>query len=223
MLSYGKVWDIYMESNRNMATTASKLLEIHGPCLGSLESLKSKIRRILAKRPHKIEMRETWREQLLFADEAVPIEDFKPATTGLDHGGCREGSGRVKMRLSDGPSKRTVHSIMQPKIDELLGFAEEQGISYDEVLDLLKEKKNKKQRSVTEIPVNDAVAFFFNQEHSARSWTELRLFLANFDVRLPTRNEIDSCKKEMLPDGIKCSEIKSDISLDNLVDNTVKG
>ena len=119
MLTYGKVWDIYMQSKRNITTTASKLLEIHGPCLGSLESLKSKIRRILAKRPHKIEMRETWREQLLFADEAVP-------------------------------SKRTVHSIMQPKIDELLGFAEEQGVSYDEVLDLLKEKKNKKQRSVTD-------------------------------------------------------------------------
>ena len=67
------------------------------------------------------------------------------------------------------------------------------------------------------------MSFYFNQEHSSRSWSELRLFLEEYDVRLPTRNEVDCMKKEMLPGGITCNEVKSDVNFDDLVSNTARG
>ena len=36
-------------------------------------------------------------------------------------------------------------------------------------------------RKLLDIPANAAIAFYFNQGHSSRSWTELRLFLKQFD------------------------------------------
>ena len=36
-------------------------------------------------------------------------------------------------------------------------------------------------KKTVDIPVNAAIAFYFNQGHSSRSWTELRLFLKQLD------------------------------------------
>ena len=72
-----------------------------------------------------------------------------------------------------------------PKIDKLLEFATHQGVTQEEVIELLEEKKSKKKKGyVAEVPIDEAVAFYFNQEHSTRSWTELRLFLGKYGVWL---------------------------------------
>ena len=112
---------------------------------------------------------------------------------------------------------------MQPKIDELMEFAAEQGVSMDEVMELMAQRYQKKARTVkVEIPVKESLGFFFNSTHSSHSWTELRLFLLKFGVELPTRNIIDQHKKALHP-PILVQEIKSSVQYSDLVDNTVKG
>ena len=39
----------------------------------------------------------------------------------------------------------------------------------------------RKLRKAVDIPVSAAIAFYFNEGHSSRSWTELGLFLKQFD------------------------------------------
>ena len=165
----------------------------------------------MSKRQHRIEKIVQWEKQVLFegaeleaeleVEEAAPVEEavFEGESEPLAHGGCRNRAGRSKLRLSDKPGKRTAHSILQPKIDELLEFATDQGVTYEEVIELLEEKRRKKKKGpvyVAEVPINEAVAFYFNQEHSTRSWTELRLFLGQYGLKLPTRNDINRKKKK---------------------------
>ena len=134
------------------------------------------------------------------------------------------GRGRPKLRLSDQPKKRTIDQIMQPKIEELLQFADEQGVTVEEVLELVTQRCHNKSKCKgrTEIPVDESVAFYFNNNHSSRSWTELRLFLLKFGIQLPTRNDIDLQKKSLHP-TIHVEEIKSFVHYKDLVDNTVRG
>ena len=72
------------------------------------------------------------------------------------------------------------------------------------------------KRNEIKIPSDDAVGFFFNEEHSSRSWTELRLFYLKYRVVLPTRNVVDEEKRKLLP-PITVEEIKTS------VEDTVKG
>lgn len=73
--------------------------------------------------------------------------------------------GRPKSRLSDLPKRRTVNQIMQPKIDELMQFAAEQGVSIEEVMELMGKRCQKKARTIkVEIPTEDTLGFF--QQHS---------------------------------------------------------
>ena len=111
---------------------------------------------------------------------------------------------------------------MKPKIDNLIEFAEEQGVSYEDVLDLLAERSSKKKKNVIQIPTDAATSFFFNEGFSARSWTELRLFLKQFNVELPTRNTIDTEKTKLHP-KITSHEIKSFVHYKDLIEDTVKG
>ncbi|CAL4216742.1 unnamed protein product, partial [Meganyctiphanes norvegica] len=67
-----------------------------------------------------------------------------------------------------------------------------------------------------------ATSFFFNEGFSSRSWTELRLFLKQFGVELPTRNTIDEEKKKLHP-NIAVQEIKSCVQYKDLVEDTLKG
>ena len=226
-ITNSQVYDIYKIMGCNYASMARQLTETYGNFLGDIESIKAKARRAFQKRPHKKNLLSLWNQKVMF-EEAVAVEEVKPAAVGethpLDHGGIRNKAGRPKMRLSERPGKRTIQAIMKPRMDELVQFADDQGIDYDEVIELLEDRKKKKQkRCLVEIPVEDAVALYFNQEHSSRSWTELRLFLEEYDVRLPTRNEVDCMKKEMLPGGITCNEVKSDVNFDDLVSNTARG
>ena len=52
-----------------------------------------------------------------------------------EHGGLRGGAARQKSKLSDYPKNRTTKNILQPKIDELVNFANEQGVDLDELFE----------------------------------------------------------------------------------------
>ncbi|CAL4224806.1 unnamed protein product, partial [Meganyctiphanes norvegica] len=82
--------------------------------------------------------------------------------------------------------------------------------------------KYKKQKPEIIIPTEDATAFYFNEKYSTRSWTELRLFLLKFNVKLPKRNDIDIEKKNLHPTIIS-QEIKSFVHYPDLIDDTVQG
>ena len=133
--------------------------------------------------------------------------------------------GRPRSRLSDQPTRKTVCHILQPKIDELVAFADEQGVSIEQLLEMLKShtgnKHVKRSRTENVIPTDDAAAFFFLQDFSTRSWTELRLFFKKYDIILPTRNAIDEEKKKFHP-PITVEEIKSSVQYGELIQNTVE-
>ena len=114
---------------------------------------------------------------------------------------------RLKSRLSDLPKKRTVNQIMQPKIDELMQFAAEQGFLIEDVMELMGQRCQKKAKTTkVEIPIKDSLGFF-NSTHSSRSWTELRLFLLKFGVELPTRHHC------ILPSTFRRSRAMSSIKI----------
>ena len=129
-----------------------------------------------------------------------------------------------KLKLSDNPGERTARNIKKPIVDELLDKAEQQGISYEELLEVLAIRCNKykKQKPEIIIPTEDATAFYFNEKYSTRSWTELCLFLLKFNVKLPKRNDIDIEKKNLHPTIIS-QEIKSFVHYPDLIDDTVQG
>ena len=58
--------------------------------------------------------------------------------------------------------------------------------------------------------------------YSNRSYTELRLFLKEFNVQLPTRNNLDVEKSKLHP-TITVEQIKSSVNYQELVEDTVKG
>ena len=76
-------------------------------------------------------------------------------------------------------------------------------------------------KKTVDIPVNAAIAFYFNQGHSSRFWTELRLFLKQFDF--------DNCypqgilfmmrtKKNISRKIVK--KIKSSVKYQDLIEDT---
>ena len=133
-----------------------------------------------------------------------------------------KGPGHPKSTLADNPVRRTVRQIMKPKIDDLIEFAEEQGVAFEDVVELLEQRCSKRKLNTVYIPNDAATSFFFNEGFSSRSWTELRLFLKPFNIELPTRNNIDLAKKK-LHLKITTHEIKSFVQYKDLIEDTVKG
>ena len=227
LFTKGAVWRLYKQHGPEcrVTDTSRKLLGMDGS-IGNFHSVRAKIGREMSKRPRDRGTAETkrnieaWENEVLFRGEDTsdpkPIDDESSSPVVM---------GRPRATLSQTPHKKTVKSILQPKIDELMSFAAMQGIEYEEVLHLLEEPKPKKKKKAVfaaEIDIEDAVSFYFSQEHSSRSWTELRLFLSKYEVYLPARNQIDTEKKKILP-PIKFSEIKSEVNYSDLVTDTVHG
>ena len=127
-ITKGEIWE-YLQS-QTIADIAKKLHKKLGDKYGTEESLKGKIHRIKSSVPKKsvesVEFR-YWAKTVVF--EAVP-------------------TGRPKARLSDTPTYKTVSHIIQPKVDELINFAEEQGISLEELIDILSQRNAKKPRKL---------------------------------------------------------------------------
>ena len=237
ILTNGDIYEVFLKTKEH-AEVARFLLEKYGDSAGSFESLKSKIRKIIQKRPRKgtdsdevkfwnkkefLNLPEVMEEKECETEKQDNTQKESDEFQKNSHGGCRQGAGRNKVRLSDCKTNRTARSILKPKIDELLKFATEQGVEFDEVLEMFKEIGPKKVKKIEiEIPHDDALGFFFNAEHSSRSWTELRLFLLKYGVVIPTRNDIDEEKKKLLP-PISVEEIKSSIDYGVLIEDTVKG
>ncbi len=130
--------------------------------------------------------------------------------------------GRPKKRLSDSIHKKTAKKKIEPLVSLVKEFAEKEGVTFDEVIDMLIENSNKKPKTHISIPVHEATPFFFNEGFSSRSWTELRLFLMKHNVELPTRNAIDDEKKKLCPKIIS-QEIKSFVTYPDLIQDTVAG
>ena len=53
-------------------------------------------------------------------------------------------TGRPKVRHSDTPTHETVGHIIKPKVDELINFGEKQGISSEELIDIVFQRNAKK-------------------------------------------------------------------------------
>ena len=64
-------------------------------------------------------------------------------------------TGRPSKRVSENPSMRTVTRKIQPLIDELLSFSEAEGITFEDVLQLIEEKVRKKRCSAVADIVTD--------------------------------------------------------------------
>ena len=149
-------------------------------CLKSLESvfpnansIRRKIKRVLASRPkkspsspelkawnetpfYKAKVEEEETEEVPDVPRAVldPVLEVDPVVTS-----------RPSKRVSENPSMRTVTRKIQPLIDELLSFSEAEGITFEEVLQLIEEKATKKRCSaVVDIPVDAATAFFSTRD-----------------------------------------------------------
>lgn len=226
-MTYGEIICL-MERQSSIPDLARELIKQFGKDIGSVGQLKAKFYRIKASMPHKGKDSIKYREwsNTLFYNEKQPDYDEDLQSESEDQGennnhACR---GRPKLRLCDKPAKRTKKEILRPKINELVQFAEDQGVDLEDLIDLINEKckKNYKKTTVIQIPSDAATAFYFNQGFSSRSWTELRLFIKKYGVELPPRNEIDVMKKELHPQ-IKVEEIKSSVRYSELIENTVKG
>ena len=208
-----EIFTLWTEKGKNFKDVATELVERYGEnVVGTARQVYDKVKRRIESRPKKpvgSDIYKQWEKELCFNTN--------------EHGGIREGAGRHKSTLSDHPKSRTTKNILQPKIEELLIFANEQGVGLEEVIESISQNYSKKaQRVEIEIPKDAATAFFFYEYHSQRSWTELRLFLKTYGVILPTRNTIDEEKKKLMP-PITVQEIKSSVDYEILVENTVKG
>ena len=154
----------------------------------------------------------------------LELEIENPAFQELTAGGDAHYKGRRPAKtLGDNPHKRTQRNILDKPITDLINFAEEQGVSLEHLLELITARvQSKKQKAKVIIPEDEAVAFYFNEGFSSRSWTELRVFLLQFDVELPTRNMIDSKKQNLAPTMIS-HEIKCSVTYPDLIKDTVDG
>ena len=151
----------------SLADLARDFISRFGEEIGTENAVKAKLQRLKSSRPKKGSAK--------YTDWSVKPFIQSTCTTDLESEESPAVLGRPKSRLSDLPKRRTVNQIMQPKIDELMQFAEEQGVSIEEVMELMGQRCQKKARTIkVEIPIEDSLGFFFNSTHSSRSWTELR-------------------------------------------------
>ena len=139
-----EIWCVYKAQNYKVNETAKILIEVHGSYnVPELKPLKVKLKRILVdNKPCRIVNLDAWmkvkkKHRLLFMLLLLHMHQLQPLTKLMK----REKAGRPKVRLSNKPTKRTAKSIIQPEIYEWLEFADEQGITYEEVLEMLQEKK----------------------------------------------------------------------------------
>lgn len=185
------------------------------------DHFKTKVRRLLEKKPKKSKDSDIYQGWLSTSFFEIP--ELQPLNASGD--AASNPNGRPSKRLRDSPHKKTVDSLLEQTISDLTTYAEEQGVTVDHLLELIASrvspKKTKVQTHVI-IPEDEAVAFYFNEGYSSRSWTELRVFLSHFGVELPTRNTIDNKKKNLGP-PILSQEIKCSVTYPDLIQDTVEG
>ena len=217
MATNGDVISLLELYSYNFDFVAKRFIEKFGEDLGSEKSLSRKIERVYKRRPKK--PRDSpdfvnWSNKYFQESQNNPNDkENVPSGKSAHH---------LEKSLCDSKDSRTKRRKIQPLIDYISQFAEEEGILFNDVVDLLNAevKSNKKTKVSISIPVEEATPFFFNGGFSSRSWTELRLFLVKFNVDLPTRNVIDLEKKSLLPKIIS-QEIKSSVTYPDLIHDTV--
>lgn len=170
------------------------------------------------------EQLELWKEKAfvnLVAEQAELLDETLTAEPTNE----KEKRGRPKKRLSDEVCAKTEEKILMPVVQELENIAEEQGISNPDLLKKLNaicEKKwiDKRESESTEISCEAACGLIYNNEFSVNQYQELRLFFLKFGVKLPTRNDVDSYKKALLPHH-ETEEAKVTSTLTNVVEQTI--
>ena len=76
-------------------------------------------------------------------------------------------------------------------------------------------------KKTVDIPVNAAIASYFNQGHSSRSWTELRLFLKQFDFdNCYPQGILFMMRARKTHPEIFVKKIKSSVKYQDLIEDT---
>ena len=89
---------------------------------------------------------------------------------------------------------------MEKPIKYLLDFAEQQGVSIDDVILLLQEHKNLKKQQENEIkafPVSEATAMIYNIDISINQYQMIRSICLPHGIHFPTRNAVDLFKHSL--------------------------
>ena len=214
-----------LEKFEGNAMLAAQALIEKFPAVGNEKNLQRRIQRLTQSRPKKARNSDEyqyWLESPFFTFTQPTTSDGGPAgDVSLNFLETPKPKGRPGKRLSESPCSNTIKKIMEPEIQRLKTFAEQQGVSFDDVISLLNLEQTKKPKTKCIISKEEALAYFFNAGFSSRGWTELRLFLLKFGVELPTRNEIDIEKKALHPtiisQEIKCSVEYADLMKDTVV------
>ena len=166
-----------------------------------------------------VELRQIDQQQQHVPDDEVEVE----TTTHVDE--RSDGRGRPKKRLSEQPTERTSHKILDGVLNYLNTVAGEQNITTDSLLRALSERwaqRNGKCREETpNMDELSACSIIYNINLSLGQYQELRMELLPHGFALPIRNEVDKFKKTLLPSLIVSESVKSSCDLQELVCQTV--
>ena len=222
MVSNGDVLELLLNSSCDFDFVATRLSERFGEGIGNVKALGRRIERLYKKKPKKSQDHPeflNWAANSFFTPSSTNQDNEEVDTTDS------KSAHRPKKRISDCRDKKTQRQKLQPLIDSVSKFAQDEGLTFKQVVDRLNDEvdeNKKKSKNTISIPIEEATPFYFNGGFSSRSWTELRLFLIKFGVEIPPRNKIDIEKKTLSPQIIT-QEIKSCVTYPDLIHDTVSG
>ena len=135
--------------------------------------------------------------------------------------------GRPKKVLSENPGSKTTNKILDSILNNLNCVADEQNISTGMLLRMLTDRwveQNSKEspiKSKSDMPVLTACSMLFNLNLSLNQYQELRLELLPHGFSLPVRNDVDVCKKNLLPQSVFSEPVKASCDVLELIPQTV--
>ena len=129
-ITNGDVFTLWNDKGKVIKDVVKELLDRYGEYeLGSEKNTIHKVRRLIETKPRKPKESDVFKKW----EKAI----FLHIT---EHGGLRSGAGRPESKLSDNPKERTTKKILKPKIEELISFADEQGVGLEELIELISQK-----------------------------------------------------------------------------------
>lgn len=137
----------------------------------------------------------------------------------------KKAPGQPKKKLGDNPSVKTenkiIDGIIQQIEDAACGQAIEPQLLLMKIIERSKIKWKTSEDERKNLPVADSCALIYNINFSLSQYQQLRLYMKDYHIYLPTRNEIDSYKKSLMCDYI-VEATKTSCNLEVLVKDTVK-
>lgn len=171
-------------------------------------------------------------ENLVFYD--TPVNDVESAADEIDDmealppppGTPSSLVGRPRKTLADEPCAKRKKNILIDQVYAIEQFAVEQGVSRRDALDMIVERCNKKWKvskmsENVEVPMRTACAMIYNVNLSVNQYQLLRMLLLGHNVYLPTRNNVNVFKNQLVPD-LKVDLIKTACNINQLLVSTSK-